>query len=57
MGVGYDMYDNEAVSYEGLNEFTTDLYSRKAVEVIAKHNKSRLVRRARPSVHFFIKYS
>jgi len=36
---GYDLHDNEEVSYEGKGEFSTDLFTRKAIEVIAKHDQ------------------
>ncbi|XP_023342636.1 arylsulfatase B [Eurytemora carolleeae] len=38
---GYDFRENDKVSYEGLGEFSTDLFSRKAVSVIEAHNSSR----------------
>jgi len=37
---GYDLRDNEKVTYEGNGEFSTDLYTRKAVDVIQNHDAS-----------------
>lgn len=34
---GYDLRSNESVSYEGVGEYSANLYSRKAVEVIHNH--------------------
>jgi len=37
---GYDLRKNKEVTYEGKGEFSPDLYTRKAVEVIETHNAS-----------------
>jgi len=40
-GVGYDLHDNEEITYEGNREFSTDLYTRKAVDIIANHDTTK----------------
>ena len=37
-GEGYDLHDNEEMTFEGEGEFSTDLYTRKAVNIIANHD-------------------
>jgi len=37
---GYDFRDNFEVTHEGEGEFSTDLYTRKAVDIIKNHDKS-----------------
>merc|ERR1711962_382084 len=36
----HDLHENTKVSHEGEGEFSTDLYTRKAVDVIHKHNST-----------------
>jgi len=38
--LGYDLHEDGEVTFEGKNEFSTDLLTRKATEVIENHNQS-----------------
>jgi len=38
---GHDLHDGDQPSFEGQNEFSTDLYTRKAIEVIEAHKHSK----------------